>query len=297
VEFRQLRFAITLAAELHFGRAAAREHITEPGLSQQIRQLEIELGVRLFERSSRRVQLTQAGAVFLEHAQRVIAEADETVLAVREAGAGKVGHLRIGFPSTTVPTRVRTIMRTFRRRFPKISRSIVPGSDGRLLEQLRQGNLDLAILRTRTPADDDLHVLFICEEPLVLIVPQRHHLTRARQIRLERLRGEPLVLFPREQHPALYDYVLRLLSETAVRVALIDRYRSLENRYAVAKSRNAIVLVPASTAAQVKGTGTVTRRFTGRTPMVQVNVVWRKRDVPPLVQTFVDVATEVLAHH
>ena len=97
MELRQLRFATTLAAELHFGRAAEREHITEPALSQQIRQLEQEFGVKLFDRSSRRVQLTQAGAVFIEHAQRVIAEAEETVLATREAGEGRSGIFESAF--------------------------------------------------------------------------------------------------------------------------------------------------------------------------------------------------------
>ena len=276
MELRQLRFATTPAAELHFGRAAQREHITEPALSQQIRQLERELGVKLFDRSSRRVQLTQAGAVFIEHAQRVIADAEDTVLATREAGEGKVGYLRIGFPSATVPPRVRTIMRTFRSRFPQVARSVTPGSDGRLIEHLRHDRLDLAIVRTRTPALDDLQFMLICEEPLVSVLPRRHRLARARQIRLDDLDGERLVLFPREQNPELYDYVLTFLGEAGIRVSLIDRYRSIENRYAVVRGRNAIALVPAATATQVRGTGTLPRRFAGRAPLAEVSLVWRK---------------------
>jgi DNA-binding transcriptional LysR family regulator len=295
MELRQLRFAITLAAELHFGRAAEREHITEPALSQQIRQLEQEIGARLFDRSSRRVDLTQAGAVFVEHAQRVLAQADETVIATRQAGEGKVGHLRIGFPSATVPARVRTIMRTFRSRFPQVSRSITPRGDGRLLEELRHDRLDLAIVRTRTAAIADLRFMVICEEPLVLVLPRRHRLARARQIRPESLDGERLVLFPREQNPELYDYVLAFLGQVGIHVSLIDRYRSLENRYAVAKGRNAIALVPASTATQVRGLGTVTRRFARRAPLAEVSLVWHKRDTPPLVKTFINLTREISA--
>jgi DNA-binding transcriptional LysR family regulator len=294
MELRQLHFAVTLAAELHFGRAAEREHITEPALSQQIRHLEQDLGVRLFDRSSRRVQLTQAGVVFLEHAQRVIAAADETVVAVRQAGEGKLGHLRIGFPSTAVPAVVRRIVRTFRSRFPGISYSLTARSDGRLLELLRQDRVDLAILRTRAPTDDDLEFRLICEEPLVVVVPRRHRLARARQIHLASLRDEPLVLFPREQYPAMYDYILRLLSDAGVHVSLIDQYRSLENRYAAARARHAVALVPAATAAQVKGTGLRTRRFADPTPLAQVGVVWRKRDAPSLVKTFIKVTKDVV---
>ena len=295
MELRQLRFAITLAAELHFGRSAEREHITEPALSQQIRQLEQELGVKLFDRSSRHVQLTQAGAVFLEHAQRVIAEAEETVLATRQAGEGKVRYLRIGIPSATVPARVRKILRTFRSRFPQVARSVTPGSDGRLLEHLRHDRLDLAVVRTRTPAVDDLQFMVICEEPLVPVLPRRHRLARARRIRLHDLDGERLVLFPREQNPELYDYLLAFLSEAGIRLSLIDRYRSIENRYAVVRGRNAIALVPAATAAQVRGTGTLSRRFAGRAPLAQVSLVWRKGDTPPLVKTFIDLTQEISA--
>ena len=189
---------------------------------------------------------------------------------------GKVGYLRIGFPSATVPSRVRTIMRTFRSRFPQVARSVTPGSDGRLIEHLRHDRLDLAIVRTRTPALDDLQFMLICEEPLVSVLPRRHRLARARQIRLDDLDGERLVLFPREQNPELYDYVLTFLGEAGIRVSLIDRYRSIENRYAVVRGRNAIALVPAATAAQVRGTGTLPRRFAGRAPLAEVSLVWRK---------------------
>jgi DNA-binding transcriptional LysR family regulator len=294
MELRQLRFATTLAAELHFGHAAEREHITEPALSQQIRQLERELGVKLFDRSSRHVQL-QAGAVFIEHAQRVIAEAEETILATRQAGEGKVGYLRIGLPSATVPSRVRTIMRTFRARFPQVARSVTPGSDGRLIEHLRHDRLDLAVIRTRTPAVEDLQFMLICEEPLVSVLPRRHRLARARRIRLDDLDGERLVLFPREQNPELYDYITAFLAEAGIQVSLIDRYRSIENRYAVVRGRNAIALVPAATATQVRGTGTLSRRFAGRAPLAEVSLAWRKGDAPPLVKAFIDLAKEISA--
>src|SRR5262245_6712487 len=120
MELRHLRYFLAVAEELHFSRAAERLKMAQPPLSQQIRQLEDELGVRLFERSNRRVQLTDAGRLILEEAKRAIEQADRVAAMARNAAEGSAGFLRVGFSSSAPYTTLPEILRAFRARFPKV---------------------------------------------------------------------------------------------------------------------------------------------------------------------------------
>jgi len=120
MELRHLRYFLVIADELHFGRAAARLHITQPPLSQQIRQLEDELGVPLFQRTERRVQLTEAGRAFREAARQMLAQAEQAVRTAQRAHRGEIGPLTVGFVGSAMAGLFSEILLAFRRRFPVV---------------------------------------------------------------------------------------------------------------------------------------------------------------------------------
>jgi DNA-binding transcriptional LysR family regulator len=175
MELRHLRYFVAVAEELHFGRAARRLHITQPPLSQQIQLLERELGVKLLIRG-RKVQLTQAGRVFLEEGRRTIDVAERAARAARAAGAGEAARLRIGYPAATLTEVVPAAFRKFTERFPDVGIEGVAGHTGDLLSALRDDQLDLAFLTMNRHDREAVCSKLLYREPLGLAIPDNHQL-------------------------------------------------------------------------------------------------------------------------
>jgi DNA-binding transcriptional LysR family regulator len=147
MELRQLRYVVALAEELHFGRAAHRLGLTQPSLSQAIQNLERELGVRLFDRTRRRVALTHAGATFVEEARVTLAHAAEAVEHARRADRGEVGRLAVGFLPATTYTLLPLILRDFKARFAGVRLDLRELSRPQQLDALRRDGIQVGLLR------------------------------------------------------------------------------------------------------------------------------------------------------
>jgi len=147
VELRRLRYFVAVAEELHFRRAAERLHLAQPALSQQIRKLEVELGVELLHRSKRAVALTPAGAVFLEEARRVLRHADEAARVARDARDGAAGRLRVGHLADAVPASLARAISRFAARHPNVDVQPETLPARRAVEDVRSGRLDVKIGR------------------------------------------------------------------------------------------------------------------------------------------------------
>lgn len=203
MELRHLRYFVGVAEELHFGRAAARLGISQPPLSQQIRALETELGVALFERSSRRVMLTTAGRLFLVEARRTLAQAEHAMLVARRAELGEVGELRVGF-STSAPFTavVSQALFSFRQRYPGIRLLLNEMTRNAQIEALAAEELDVAFIRGfgLPVLPPSIRGLMLIEEPLLLAVHAAHPLARSDQpARITDLAGESFIVFGRER--------------------------------------------------------------------------------------------------
>jgi DNA-binding transcriptional LysR family regulator len=164
MELRQLRYFTTLAEELHFGRAAKRLALTQPPLSQAILNLERELGVRLFERTRRRVALTHAGRAFLDEARQTLLCAERAAERARRASRGEVGRLSVGFLANTAYTLLPLVLRDFARGFPGVSLDLRELTIPQQLDALRRGNIDVGLLRPPV-ADAEIAADTILEEP------------------------------------------------------------------------------------------------------------------------------------
>ncbi|MDJ1134361.1 LysR substrate-binding domain-containing protein [Streptomyces iconiensis] len=207
MEFRHLRYFVVLSEELHFGRAAARLHMAQPPLSQRIRDLERELGVRLLDRDRHRVRLTEAGALLLEYARPVLDSADAAREAMRRIRPGAAGVLRVGVPPDTVPVTLRTLVDAFSAREPGVLLDLNEMTTDEQLAQLREGGLDVGMVRHPTDTVG-LESGPVVHRPLGVVLPVEHPAAEDATVRLRRLNGSPLVIFPRLMAPKLYDHML-----------------------------------------------------------------------------------------
>jgi DNA-binding transcriptional LysR family regulator len=198
-ELRQLRYFVATAEEGSVTRAAARLHIAQQSLSQQLRTLEAQLGATLFERTSRGVTLTAVGAVLLREARPVLARAERAAEAVRRAVSGEQGELRVGFLSTVANYFMAPVVRAFRERHPGVTLHTEDLPIAALVAGLRDGRLDAAL--SRPPLVDDLATEVVLREPVAAVLPEGHRLAGRTELTLADLADEPWVLTPRSSWP------------------------------------------------------------------------------------------------
>lgn len=191
---------MVVADELHFGRAAERLHISQPPLSHQIRQLESELGVELFHRTTRRVRLTPAGDELRTRLDGLLDALDDAVSDLHEVRAGHAGTLTVGFVSSASYSIMPWAVRRFRHELPGVKLALSPLTSGEQFDQLHDGTLDLGVVRGGDAnAGLPLHDLYT--EQLVACLPSDHHLATASEITPAELAGEPMISFPSREMP------------------------------------------------------------------------------------------------
>ncbi|WP_119731368.1 LysR family transcriptional regulator [Thermomonospora amylolytica] len=196
MELRQLEYFVAVAEERNFTRAAERVHISQSGVSAQIRQLERELGAELFDRSARTVTLTVAGKAALEHARAALAAAEAVGQAVGEVTDLIRGRLTVGMVIGCTVTPLFDALAAFHRAHPGVELALLEDDSDRLVEGVRDGALDLALVGTAAAAHDGLETLPIISERLVAAVPSGHPLAERRRVALRELAGHPLVCMP-----------------------------------------------------------------------------------------------------
>jgi DNA-binding transcriptional LysR family regulator len=206
VEIRQLTYFVTVAEELNFGRAAERLRIVQPAVSQQIRRLERELGVQLFDRSSRHVRLTAAGERLLPEVRTVLAAAGRVRQAAAGIAAGADGIVRVG-TSQGLGERLDQVLGQLRNTAPGLQVRLVSAPVAERITQVCAGELDAAFIRGTTAAPG-IELLPLWQEPLTVAFPAAHPLAAMPDIRLSQLSGLPLRLAPRRANPAFHDLIL-----------------------------------------------------------------------------------------
>ncbi|HEX4733529.1 MAG TPA: LysR substrate-binding domain-containing protein, partial [Thermoleophilaceae bacterium] len=194
MEVRQLRYLVALADERHFTRAAAREHIAQPALSQQIRRLEEQVGLALVERTTRSVALTEAGELLVARARRILNELDAAQAELEALKGVQVGHVTVGVLHTMGPVDVSLALALFRERHPGVELTVREQSSEELAEMLRLDELDLAFLSvTERVESHGLGLHQLVSEELALVVSPTHRLAGRRRVRMVELAGEEFV--------------------------------------------------------------------------------------------------------
>jgi DNA-binding transcriptional LysR family regulator len=245
VELRHLRYFVAVAEELHFGRAALRLHIAQPPLSQQIRRLEQDLGVRLFDRTRHRVELTTAGRAFLPEARRTIAQAEHAARTARQTARGELPRLAVGFVPSAGFEILPRVLHAWASRFPDVEIETRVSYPRQQLEALREDQIQVAFVRP--PVEDDtLAVEVVQREPLVVALPAGHRLARRARLRMTDLEAEPIVLFPRRLAPAYHDWFVDVCRRGGFEPRVLDESASIGTNLGIVAAGLGVMLVPDS---------------------------------------------------
>jgi len=213
MELRHLRYLVAVAEQGSFSGAARRLHVAQSAISEQLSDLESEIEVPLFARSSKNATLTQEGLLFLEEARRVLAAADHAVQVAQRAHRGEIGTLRIGFFAGAMGVSFPKLIRSFRKQQPHVQLSLVEMTSTHQWEALVKGDIDVGFTRRIEPEfRSDLRSELVQQDPIVAILPKDHPAAPG-PVDLRDLANDPFVLSAREVSPAVFDKVIELCSE------------------------------------------------------------------------------------
>jgi DNA-binding transcriptional LysR family regulator len=245
LELRLLWYFVTVAEYLHFGRAAEYIGIEQPPLSQQIRRLEEMLECRLFDRTSRKVQLTAAGEALLPEAQRLLAHGRAASEIVRTVGQGRTGLLTVGFAASTLLSAVPPIIQAYRTRYPGVELRLRELSTAAQVEELRTGAISVGFLREPLPLPW-LAVEEVARESFVAVLPGGHPLAHRADLALNEMMSEAFVLFPQRVAPALFGLVQNLFVTVGFYPRVVQEALEWTTIVALVEAGMGVSVVPAS---------------------------------------------------
>jgi DNA-binding transcriptional LysR family regulator len=297
MELRHFRYVVAVADTLHFGRAAEQLHISQPPLSQQIRQLEDELGVRLFDRTQRRVQLTAAGELFVQEARLVLTQVDHAGKVGERIRQGEEGQLFIGVAGPADADYFVEIMRTFAQRHPQVRVIIRNMSTAEQVRAIQEKRLHAGFV---TPPVDDPALMFetVLHEPIVLAVPRDHPLAARSRVPLSALASQSLILFSRTMGPGFFDAIAGACRTAGFDLRVRHEVDNLHSAYGLVAAGLGVSFVPAGLQGEPPK-GVVLRPLAPALPHVdcEIALAYRRERFCDLVQLFVDVVNDVRTSH
>jgi DNA-binding transcriptional LysR family regulator len=290
IELRQLRYFVTVAEELHFGKAALRLHMTQPPLSQTIQALEELLGTALFERNRRGVALTPAGLALLPEARRMLAQSLELPQLVQRAAAGEVGRLTLAFVSSADYSVLPPFLRAYRAAYPQVQITLQEATSDLQLDDLLHNRIDVGLLIPPLPdkARLELDYLPVLNEPLVLALPAGlPALKKKGKLALASLPALPLIIFPRAISPALYDAILSVFREAGITPEIGQQAIQMQTIVSLVSAGMGMALVPQSVSNLMRP-GVEYRALSDATPLVETGLAWRRDNASPVLHGFLE---------
>lgn len=295
MELRHLRYFVAVAEELHFARAAERLHLAQQPLSFQIKQLEEELGVLLFHRTTRHVTLTEAGRALLEEVYQVLRHLERGIKEAQCAGRGERGQVVIGYINTVLHTILPETVRRFRERFPAVEVVLQEQVSPPLEQQVIEGGCDMAFLflEGQESLFPELTRETLYTEPIVVALPKAHRLATCSNIPLRALENEPFVMYARRRKPYTYDRLIALCHEAGFSPIIAQEAAGGQAVLSLVAAGVGVAL----TAGSLKEVHA--REITYR-PLIEpevgtdVAMVWREDGASPQVQAFLTIARKVV---
>lgn len=273
MELIDLRSFVVVAEELHFRRAAERLHISQPPLSQRIRSLEHELGSTLLIRTTRRVELTDAGKAFLEHARNVLDSVALASRAVRLAEAGETGRVELGYLHSASYTLLPVILKACRHRLPGVDIRLHELAVDRMEDALLDDRVDLALARLPI-GHPRIDTSLLVEEPMVVALPTAHPLARLERVPLRRLAEERVVGYPPGGEGTLHAIVAAMFARAKLRPLYQHIAGTLHTALGLVRADEGVAIVPRSLQV-VKLEGVVYRPLAGGGGRAKVGFAWR----------------------
>lgn len=288
MELRHLRYFVAVAEELHFSRAAARLHIAQPPLSQQIKHLETELHAQLFRRTKRHVELTEAGKCFLEEARKTLAQADHAARVARQTAKGEGGQVQIGFIDSALYGFLPRLLRAFRARNPQIEVVLRELTSGQQVEALKSSEIQLGVLRP-TPGGPQVAFHEIGRERLLVAMPLGHRLMAFDVVPVRELEHEGWVHFSRLLAPGLHDLMIGMCRKAGFTPRVVQEGHEGHTIVGLVGAGLGIAVV-AESLTHWGGRDVVYRALDAPTTWLPMCVAWRRQERSPAALALVDVA-------
>lgn len=292
MELRHIRYFVAVAEELNFTRAAARLGIGQPPLSQQIKDLEVELGVSLLRRVPHGAELTEAGKIYLQEGRRVLIASEEATVGAKRAARGEFGRLRVGFTgSAHFNARVPSTIRDFGQLYPEVEIQLEEANTCKLLEQLATGAIDAAFTHSGLEDRSILHLLSVEDEPLVVALPMAHLCSRRPAVRPVALAKDRFIMKPRSVGPELYKVVVSICRSAGFEPKLGQEAPQLATVISFVAAGLGVSIVPSSMQ-RITADGVVYLPIEGIQPRVALSLVWRRNERSNVVHNFVSLVRE-----
>lgn len=293
-ELNQLRCFVTVAEELHFGRAAARLNMTQPPLSRQIRVLEHILDVTLFERTSRSVRLTSVGTSFLPEAKRLLRFAEEAAAHAKRTALGHAGSLRIGFTAAAAHSFLPGLINAYRAQAPDIELFLREMVSGKQIDALQGGQIDVGLVRPPV-ADPELDSIRVMTESLLAALPKGHRLARQDNVRIKDLDGEPFVMYAPLEARYFYDLLVAQFAKAKILPKYVQYLDQIHAILSLVRAGLGIALVPEA-AASLRIKDVVLRPVHLRpSKPVELFLAWRRDHDSPQLSAFLTIVRELIA--
>ncbi|HKU00812.1 MAG TPA: LysR family transcriptional regulator [Paraburkholderia sp.] len=299
-DLRQLRYFVAVAEEQHFGRAAARLSMTQPPLSQAIRALEETLGVELFARTRRSVELTAVGADLLPEVRRLLAAAQALRPLAQSLARGEAGVLALAFVSTADYGLLPLLLRDFGARHPRVRLQLAEATSDVQIDELVAGRIDAGLVIAPLPPRHaaQLAYLAVAREPLVVAMPAElsactgggaiAHDWCETPVSLADLADVPLVVFPRHLAPGFYDTIMDCYGAAGLAPRVGQEAIQMQTIVSLVSAGMGIALVPQSLR-HLRRTGVVYRPLAETAPTIETGLVWRAAEVSPVLAAFIEI--------
>ena len=291
MELRQLRAFLEVSSERHFGRAAARLHLTQPALTQRIQALERELGVQLLERSAREVKLTAAGELLLPYARSLVQLEQSALRNMKDHAAGSAGRIRVAYLNSGDVEVAGRIVAEFRRRYAAVEVHTSSASTFVNLDRMARGDLDAAFVSIAGPIPPGVEVLWVSRLPLMLAISEGHPLASLDRVPVSALSGLPFIMYPAEINQSLVAGFESWVARHAAGKLNIVAYEPPDQAIqAVAMSDSLMTLVNGGRAQPVPVPGVIYRSLTP-SPLLDFGMAYVRDDPSPIVANLLEIAT------
>jgi DNA-binding transcriptional LysR family regulator len=295
-DLSQLRCFVTVAEELHFGRAAARLNMTQPPLSRQIQVLEHIVEATLLERTSRSVRLTPAGRSFLPEAKRILKLAESASQVARRIAKGKAGSIKIGFTAATAYGFMPDLIAACRERLPDVDLSLKEMVSGDQLEALASGQIDAGLLRPPI-ARSELASMRVVAEPLLVALPASHPLVDVEAVSPKDLDGLPFVMYSPHESRYFHDLLVTQFTRADILPRYVQHLSQIHSILALVRAGLGLAIVPEA-ASNLNFRGVELRPLRLRSKaQVELYLVWHRDHENPLLPSLIDISSELASVH
>jgi len=287
MELRHLKYFVAVAEELHFGRAAKRLHIAQPPLSQQIKNLEDELGVKLFDRTRRTVQLTDAGIYFFKEAQQILSLVKQAADTARRIDRGQSGRLMVGFVGSVIHTFLPAGLRLFRERFPDVELILQELNTAEQIKSLHAKQIDVGFLYL-VGQDSLFASKLLTKAPLMVVLPKKHPLASRKSLHIRELAQEPFIANTRLSEPVVRDAFISMCHSAGFSPSIAQEAGQVQTVLGLVASGLGVCLLP-DFIKNIRRPGVEYVSLSGSPLTVKLAVVWRSDNSSTLVKSFVNV--------